>query len=79
MHYIKLLFHLLIARLQEVSMCSTILHPNDETNATKEVNETKASGKISKKDTFQFPAYRISLSLQILKNYSCKSNPNHIL
>ena len=24
-------------------MCSTILHPNDETNATKEVNETKAT------------------------------------
>ena len=31
-------------KLQEVSMCSTILHPNDETNATKEVNETKATG-----------------------------------
>ena len=30
-------------KLQEVSMCSTILHPNDETNATKEVNETKAT------------------------------------
>ena len=33
-----------VMKLQEVSMCSTILHPNDETNATKEVNETKATG-----------------------------------
>ena len=32
-----------MVKLQEVSMCSTILHPNDETNATKEVNETKAT------------------------------------
>ena len=32
-----------VMKLQEVSMCSTILHPNDETNATKEVNETKAT------------------------------------
>ena len=32
-----------VARLQDVSMCSIILHPNDQTTTTKEVNETAVS------------------------------------
>ena len=32
-----------VAKLSEVSMCSTILHPNDETTTTSKVNETAAT------------------------------------
>ena len=32
-----------VAKLQDVSMCSIILHPNDQTTNTKEVNETAVS------------------------------------
>ena len=42
-----------MAKLQEVSMCSTILHPNDQTTTTKTVNETQGNS-VEKREIFTF-------------------------
>ena len=45
-----------MAKLQEVSMCSTILHPNDQTTTTKTVNETQCNNfhSVGKREMYIF-------------------------
>ena len=64
-----------MAKLQEVSMCSTILHPNDQTTTTKTVNETQGNNfhRVEKREMYSFlPPLRF-----YVKSISVKSKNSH--
>ena len=60
-----------MAKLQEVSMCSTILHPNDQTTTTKTVNETQGNNfhRVGKREMYIFLPLRfyVKSTLEVLE------------